>query len=115
MLSVIAGVTALVWPGITALALTLLIAAWAIGTGIVEVALAFRHNETAGERAMWALIGLIKIALGVVLTLRPDLGALTLATVFGLFSIVSGIIALVLAARTRRLDKNGHLPAEPTN
>jgi hypothetical protein len=37
----------------------------------------------------------------VVLTIRPDIGAVSLATVFGLFSIVSGISALVLAAQTR--------------
>jgi uncharacterized membrane protein HdeD (DUF308 family) len=33
---------------------------------------------------------------------RPDVGAVTLAQVFGFFSIVSGIAALVLAAQTRR-------------
>jgi uncharacterized membrane protein HdeD (DUF308 family) len=39
---------------------------------------------------MWALGGLVSIALGVVLAIRPDLGAVTLTTVFGLFSIVYG-------------------------
>ncbi len=112
VLSVAAGVVALAWPSITALALTLWIAAWAIVTGIVEVALAFRRVEAAGERAMWALGGLISIALGVVLAIRPDIGAITLATVFGLFSIVSGISALVLAVQTRRLGTRAHRLAE---
>lgn len=103
LLSVAAGVVALVWPQITALALTICIAIWAIATGILEVALAFRRNEEAGERAMWALGGLISIALGVVLAIRPDIGALSLATVFGLFSIVIGVYALVLSARTHRI------------
>jgi uncharacterized membrane protein HdeD (DUF308 family) len=101
LLSLAAGVVALAWPDITALVLTLCVAAWAFVTGVVEVALAFRRGEAAGERALWVLSGLVSIALGAVLAIRPDIGALTLATVFGLFSIVSGVSALVLAAQTR--------------
>jgi uncharacterized membrane protein HdeD (DUF308 family) len=102
LLSVAAGAAALLWPGLTALALTIWVAAWAFVTGIVEVTLAFRRGETAGERAMWALGGLVSIALGVVLAIRPDIGAISLAEVFGLFSIVYGISALVLSAEARK-------------
>jgi uncharacterized membrane protein HdeD (DUF308 family) len=103
VLSAAAGVVALVWPGITALALTIWIAAWAFVTGIGEVAMAFRTNEATGGRAVWGLSGLISVALGVVLAIRPDIGAVSLATVFGLFSIVYGVSTVVLAFQTRRL------------
>lgn len=103
LLSLAAGVVALVWPDITAYALTIWVAAWALVTGLVEVGLAFGRGEPAGQRAMWALTGLVSVALGVVLAYRPDIGALTLATVFGLFSIFYGISALVLAAQARRV------------
>jgi uncharacterized membrane protein HdeD (DUF308 family) len=105
LLSVAAGIVALAWPGITALVLTLFVGAWAFVTGVVEVTLAFRRGEAAGERALWILGGLISMALGVVLAIRPDAGALTLATVFGLFSIVSGVSAVVLAGQMRRTHK----------
>ena len=105
LLSTAAGVAALAWPGITALVLTIWVAAWAFVTGIIEVAMAFRAGERAGERAMWVLTGLVSIALGVVLAIRPDIGALTLATVFGLFSIVYGISAITLGAQVRRAGK----------
>ena len=101
LLSLAAGVVALVWPGPTALVLTIWIAVWAFVTGIVEVAMTFGQGETAGERALWAFGGLISIALGIVLFLRPDIGAVSLATVFGLFSIVYGISTLVLSTRAR--------------
>ena len=104
VLSAAAGVVALAWPDITALILTLWVGAWAFVTGIIEVTLAFRRGEAAGERALWALSGLISMALGLVLAIRPDAGALSLATVFGLFSIVSGISALVLSVQVRRTD-----------
>jgi uncharacterized membrane protein HdeD (DUF308 family) len=102
LLSVAAGVVALVWPGITALVLTLWVGVWAFVTGIAEVALTFRRGEAAAERALWVLSGLVSIALGVVLAIRPDIGAVSLASVFGLFSIVSGVSALVLASQTRQ-------------
>jgi uncharacterized membrane protein HdeD (DUF308 family) len=105
LISLAAGVVALVWPDITAYALTIWVAAWALVTGIIEVAMAFRRDEQAGGRAMWALSGLVSVALGVVLAYRPDIGALTLATVFGLFSIFYGITALTLAAQARRVVK----------
>jgi hypothetical protein len=38
-----------------------------------------------------------------VLAVRPDIGAVALATVFGLFSIFYGVQALVLSANTRRV------------
>ncbi|MCW2677813.1 MAG: protein of unknown function rane [Modestobacter sp.] len=101
LLSLAAGVVALVWPGLTALVLTIWIAVWSFVTGIVEVVMAFGQDETAGGRAMWALGGLISVALGIVLFIRPDIGAVSLATVFGLFSIVYGISALVLSTRAR--------------
>ncbi|WP_247196527.1 HdeD family acid-resistance protein [Streptomyces sp. GESEQ-35] len=93
---------ALTWPGATALVLTLWVAAWALVTGIMEVALSFRHGESAGERAMWLLGGLVSIFLGFALAARPDSGAVTLTSVFGVFSILHGAFVLALSARTRR-------------
>jgi uncharacterized membrane protein HdeD (DUF308 family) len=46
-----AGIAALVWPGITALVLVLLIAAWALVGGVVEIGLAFSTGKIAGQRA----------------------------------------------------------------
>jgi uncharacterized membrane protein HdeD (DUF308 family) len=102
LVDVAAGVGAIVWPGITAYALTIWIGAWAIVTGIGEFAMAFGAHETAGDRALFGFGGLVSVALGLVLFARPDVGAVSLATVFGLFSLVYGIWAVVLAARTHK-------------
>jgi uncharacterized membrane protein HdeD (DUF308 family) len=103
VLSLVAGVIAIVWPGITALVLTIWVAAWALVTGVTEVAMAFQHRETAGERATWGLTGLVSIVFGVVLFVRPDIGALSLATVFGLFSLFWGVSALILYFQARQV------------
>ncbi|MFJ3304175.1 HdeD family acid-resistance protein [Streptomyces sp. NPDC086549] len=62
LLSVVAGVVALAWPGITAMALTIWIAAYALATGALEVGLAFQRGEKPGERALFILTGLVSIA-----------------------------------------------------
>jgi uncharacterized membrane protein HdeD (DUF308 family) len=108
LLSVAAGVVALVWPSITALVLVIWIAAWAVVTGVIEVVMAFRQGETAGERALWSITGLLSVALGVVLFIRPDIGAVSLASVFGLFSIFYGVSALVLSFQARKVDSATH-------
>jgi Short repeat of unknown function (DUF308) len=59
VLSAAAGVVALLWPSITALALTLWIAAWAIVSGVSEAVFAFRANKMAGERVLWIVTGLV--------------------------------------------------------
>ena len=97
VLDVAAGVVALAWPGITAYVLTIWIGAWAFVSGFVEFGTAFASGETAGERALFGVGSLVSIALGIVLFARPDLGALSLAEVFGLFSFVYGIWAIVAA------------------
>ncbi|HEV7961028.1 MAG TPA: DUF308 domain-containing protein [Actinoplanes sp.] len=105
LLDVAAGVVAIVWPGITVLVLVILVAAWAFVSGVFEVVLAFGSGLTAGDRALLGLTGLVSVALGVVLAIRPDIGAISLAEVYGLFSIIYGISALVLAANISKLGK----------
>lgn len=101
LINIAAGVVAVVWPGPTALVLVLLVAFWAVAIGVAEVVMAFRRGETAGQRAMLALTGLVSIAFGVVVVIRPSAGAVAIAQVFGLFSIVLGISALVTATNLR--------------
>jgi uncharacterized membrane protein HdeD (DUF308 family) len=88
VLSVATGVLAIAWPGITAFVITIWVATWALMVGAVEFFLAFRRGEMAGERAMWLFV-------------RPDTGAVALASVFGLFAISYGISTLMLAGRIR--------------
>ena len=97
-----AGVIALVWPRPTALVLVLIVGIWAVAGGLVEFFAAFRSGETAGTRALFILGGLVSIAFGVVLFARPGVGAVTLALLFGLFSIIYGVSQIVMGAELRR-------------
>lgn len=99
-----AGVAALVWPGATAVVIAVLVAAWAVVTGLVELLLALRPHASAVERSVWMIAGLVSLALGVTLLGRPELGALALATAYGLFSLFQGVTAVVFAVRLRHVE-----------
>ena len=97
-----AGVVALVWPGPTAYVLVLVVATWAVVTGVFEFFAAFQEGETAGMRALFIISGLVSIAFGVVLFAHPRIGAFTLALLFGLFALIYGVAELVAGIEMRR-------------
>src|SRR6516225_2998205 len=90
LISLAAGVVAVAWPAPTALVLVLVIGIWAVVGGIAEIVTGFGAGETAGTRAMFILTGLVSVAFGVLLFARPGVGAVTLALLFGLYSLIYG-------------------------
>jgi uncharacterized membrane protein HdeD (DUF308 family) len=102
LLDVAAGVVAIVWPDITAYALTIVVAAWAVVFGVVEIGAAFTAPATAGSRAALGLAGLVSVIFGIVVFANLDTGVLSLALLFGLFSLVYGAYLLVMGIQLRR-------------
>jgi len=103
-----AGIVALAWPGPTALVLVIVVAVWAFVSGFFELFAAFASGETAGTRAMFILAGLVSIAFGVVLAARPGIGAVTLALLFGLYSLIYGVSLIVLGVQERSTGDSLH-------
>ena len=103
-----AGVIALVWPGPTAYVLVLIVGIWAFVGGVFEIFAAFQAGETAGTRALFILSGAVSILFGVVLFAHPDVGALTLALLFGLFSLVYGVSQIAMGVELRKTGKTLH-------
>jgi uncharacterized membrane protein HdeD (DUF308 family) len=60
--SLICGVLAFVWPGLTALAFVLLVAAWAVITGAAELAAAITLRKQIEHEWLLGLIGVLSIA-----------------------------------------------------
>ena len=103
-----AGVIALVWPKPTALVLVIVVAAWALVGGFFEIFAGFQSGETAGTRALFILGGLVSIAFGVVLFARPDIGAVTLALLFGLYSLIYGVSQIMMGVQLRQAKHTVH-------
>jgi uncharacterized membrane protein HdeD (DUF308 family) len=105
LIDVAAGVIALVWPGPTALVLVLVVGIWAFVGGIFEIFAAFQSGETAGTRALFTVTGLVSILFGVLLFAHPNVGAVTLALLFGLFALIYGFSEIAMGIELRRVGK----------
>jgi uncharacterized membrane protein HdeD (DUF308 family) len=103
VLSVIVGICAFVYPGITTVALLYLIAAWAIVRGIFEIVAAIQLRKEISNEWMLILGGVLSITFGVVLVASPAAGALAMVWLIGAYALVFGIMMIVLAFRLRGL------------
>jgi uncharacterized membrane protein HdeD (DUF308 family) len=99
---IIAGLVALLWPGLTAIGLVYVIAGWAVATGVLRVLTAIllraevQNNGwmLAGSGALSALFGILLVALA-----RSDVPFL--APFIGGFAVVVGLALIVFAFRLR--------------
>lgn len=103
LVGIAAGVVTFAWPGITALALLVVIAVWAFVIGIAQVVFAFAPGTSLGNRLLLALGGIISIILGIVLVARPGLGALAVVWIIGIFAIVFGMCQIAFGMKLKGL------------
>jgi uncharacterized membrane protein HdeD (DUF308 family) len=106
LIDLAAGVVALVWPGPTAYVLVIVVASWALVTGVAEFFAGFQSGESADTRALFILTGLVSVAFGVLLFARPGVGAVTLALLFGLYSLVYGFSHITAGIQVRHLGSD---------
>lgn len=102
VVGIAAGIVTFALPGLTAVTLIYVIAAWAIVTGVLEVAAAVRlRRQLSGE---WRLVlsGILSIVFGVLMMMAPGAGALAMMLWIGAYAIVFGVLLLALAFRLRR-------------
>jgi uncharacterized membrane protein HdeD (DUF308 family) len=103
LIDLVAGVVALVWPAPTAFVLVIVVAAWALAGGFAEFFAGFASGEAAGTRALFIVSGLVSVAFGVLLFARPGVGAVTLALLFGLYSMIYGFSQITAGVQLRHL------------
>jgi uncharacterized membrane protein HdeD (DUF308 family) len=104
ILGIIIGLLTFHAPAITALALVIYVAAWALMIGASEIVLAVKmRHEIKGE---WFLIlmGLISIVFAIMLLWNPIAGAATLIWLIAWYAIIFGILGIVFGFRLRSLS-----------
>ncbi|HUH23269.1 MAG TPA: HdeD family acid-resistance protein [Brevundimonas sp.] len=105
VVSILAGILAFVWPGLTALVLVYLIGFWSIMRGVIEIVGAIRlRKEIENE---WTLIaaGALSVIFGLILVLAPGSGAMGLLWLIAAWAILFGGLLIFLAFRVRKLAK----------
>jgi uncharacterized membrane protein HdeD (DUF308 family) len=94
-------VLAFLWPNLTAIALVLFIAAWAIVTGILELIAAVRLRKMIRGEWLLALSGVMSLAFGVLVFAFPGAGAIGIAWILGIYAASAGIVLVTLGLRLR--------------
>lgn len=101
ILGVLVAGVAWLYPGLAALGLLYLIAAWALVTGVFELVAAFQLRRELPGEWWWVLAGACSIVFGLLLMWHPGVGALAVLWLIGTYAIAFGIFMLGLAWRLR--------------
>src|SRR5262249_23362612 len=106
LVSIAAGILVMVWPQISAVALLLVIAAWAIISGILEIVMAVRLHKTMPHEWLLGLEGALSILFGGLLILAPLAGAIVLGIWVGAYALVFGGMQVEGGLRLRSMHQH---------
>lgn len=101
---IIAGALAFLLPGAAIVTLVALACVWAIVSGAIMAAAAWRLDAKHGRWWLF-LAGLLSIVWGMLLFLQPIVGALMLAIWIGAYAAAFGVLLLVVSAQLYRCRK----------
>ncbi len=102
VLGVVTGLVALFWPGITATALLLLIAAWALVTGVLQIVDAIRLRKVLANEWFYVVTGALTTLLGIILIVNPAAGATAFVVTIGVFAVLWGVVLVLFSLRLRQ-------------
>jgi uncharacterized membrane protein HdeD (DUF308 family) len=104
-----AGLTALVFPGMTALILAMFIGGWAVAFGVFEIIGAIQVRKEIDDEWFLILHGAISVLFGLYVLIFPGAGALALVWAIAAYAIFMGVLMIAFSLRLRK-----HLPQAAT-
>jgi uncharacterized membrane protein HdeD (DUF308 family) len=105
LVSLAAGVFAFMRPGLTAIAVLIVIGIWAIVRGVIEIVTAIQIRKAVEGEWMLATAGIISVLFGLFVVARPGQGALTMIWLIALFALMFGFLEIGAGFKLRRLKK----------
>jgi len=111
---IVSAAITVLWPGVTAFALIWIIAAWALATGLFEIAAAIRLRKHIAGEWLLALSGVVSILFGFLMIVFPLAGALAIAYMVGTYAFVFGVLLVALGFRLRNWSHFAGPAASPT-
>lgn len=100
--AIVFGIAAFLWPGLTLQVLMLLFGAYVLVDGVFGLVQSIRNREQMSQWWLWALEGLLGIAVGVLTFIAPGVTAYVLLIFIAAWAVVGGIIRIVMAIRLRK-------------
>jgi uncharacterized membrane protein HdeD (DUF308 family) len=110
IVGILVGIFAFALPGMTALALLYLAAAWAIVTGIFQIVGAERLREHLAGNWFMMLAGVASVVLGILLMAMPRAGLFLWVVLVAAYAVITGVLLISLAFRMRALSSGGSRP-----
>jgi uncharacterized membrane protein HdeD (DUF308 family) len=105
VVSIIAGIVAFAYTGITALVLLVFIAVWAIIIGVLQLYAAIQLWKVVDNDWWLILSGLLSIAFGAVLIAWPSTGALAVIWTIAWFAVFFGCMFIGLAFELKKFKR----------
>ena len=102
VIGAIAGILALVYPGLTLLALALIAGINLLLLGVMSLVDAFGDGSDTTTRVLAVVLGLLGIMAGLVVMRRPGESLLAVLIVLGIWLVVTGIVDFVRAIANAR-------------
>ena len=100
-----------IWPDITAIILLYFIAAWALLTGFMQIFTAIQLRRMIEREWMMILSGALSIILAILLFVFPGESAISLVWLIGIFTIILGILLIILSFRLRKFHREDQMVA----
>ena len=108
VISIVAGVLALAWPGPTLIVLAVLFGIELIVWGIFRLVGALTFGEAgAGARTLWAILGILGLVLGFYAIRHIEITVLALGLLLAIYWLVDGIGILMSAFEHRGMPSRG--------
>ena len=105
VVSILAGVVAFWYTGMTTLVLLMFIAVWAIIIGATQIWGAIALRRVVQNEWLLIINGVLSIAFGVILMVQPGAGALAVAWMIAWYAIFFGCLYIALAFRLRQYKR----------
>ena len=100
--SIVFGVLAFVWPGLTLVTLILFYGAFALVDGVIALVAAFTGGAKPLPTWWLVVVGLLGIAAGIATFVMPGITAIVLILFMGVWALVHGIFEIIGAIQLRK-------------
>src|ERR1700728_570344 len=103
IVTVVAGIVALAWPGVTLLVIAIVFGIELVVLGIFRFVAAFGHDVGGGARILYALLGVLSLIIGLYALRHVLITLLALGLLLGIFWVANGAVELFTALSHREV------------
>jgi uncharacterized membrane protein HdeD (DUF308 family) len=106
LISLVLGILIMTWPGITAILLFMIVAAWIIIVGIIEIIAYINLRQLFTNNLILVVAGILSVLLGLYFIRFPKAGIFALIWLIGIYAIFIGSLSIIAAIKLKKSNGN---------